>query len=129
MRIGELAAATGTTTKTLRFYEAAGLLPAPERTPAGYRVYDANAADRLDFIRRGQSAGLTLAQIREVLAIRDAGDVPCSHVQQLLAERLADIDRQLAELSELRGMVSALHDGAGTVDPDSCSPDRVCRYL
>ena len=129
MRIGELAAATGTTTKTLRFYEAAGLMPAPERTPAGYRVYDARAADRLDFIRRGQSAGLTLAQIRQVLAIRDAGDVPCSHVQQLLAERLADIDHQLAELSELRGMVSALHDGAGTVDPDSCAPDRVCRYL
>lgn len=129
MRIGELAAATGTTTKTLRFYEAAGLLPAPERTPAGYRLYDARVADRLDFIRRGRSAGLTLAQIREVLAIRDAGDVPCSHVQQLLAERLADIDRQLAELSALRGMVSALHDGAGTVDPDSCSPDRICRYL
>jgi DNA-binding transcriptional MerR regulator len=129
VRIGELAAATGTTTKTLRFYETAGLPPAPQRTSAGYRVYDQAAADRLDFIRRSQQAGLTLAQIREVLAIRDDGNVPCSHVQQLLAERLAEIDRQLADLRELRGVVSALHDRAGTVDPDSCSAERVCRYL
>lgn len=129
MRIGELAAATGTTTKTLRFYEAAGLLPAPQRTSAGYRVYDEAVAGRLDFIRRSQRAGLTLAQIREVLAIRDDGDAPCSHVQQLLAERLADIEHQLADLTALRATVAALHDRAGTVEPDTCAPASVCRYL
>ena len=129
VRIGELAAATGTTAKTLRFYETAGLLPAPRRTSAGYRVYDPAVAERLHFIRRSQRAGLTLAQIREILVIRDAGDAPCAHVQHLLAERLADIDRQLAELVELRGTVSALHEQAGTVHPDSCTADRICRYL
>lgn len=129
MRIGELAAATGTTAKTLRFYEASGLLPAPRRTAAGYRVYDEAVADRLDFIRRSQQAGLTLAQIREVLAIRDDGDAPCSHVQQLLTERLADIDRQLADLISLRTTVAALHDRAATLDPDTCAPAKVCRYL
>jgi MerR family Zn(II)-responsive transcriptional regulator of zntA len=129
VRIGELATATGTTTKTLRFYEAAGLLPAPQRTSAGYRVYDETSADRLDFIRRSQQAGLTLAQIREVLAIRDGGEAPCSHVQQLLTERLADIERQLADLTALQETVAALHDRAGAVDPDSCSAERVCRYL
>ena len=129
VQIGELALATGTTTKTLRFYETAGLLPAPRRTSAGYRVYDAAVAERLHFIRRSQRAGLTLAEIREILAIRDAGEAPCTHVQHLLAERLADIDRQLAELAELRCIVSELHDRATTVVPDSCTPDRVCRYL
>jgi DNA-binding transcriptional MerR regulator len=113
----------------LRFYEQAGLLPPPQRTPAGYRTYDPGMAQRLDFIRRSQRAGLTLAQIREVLAIRDRGDAPCSHVQRLLAERLTDLDRQLAELTALRATVAALHDRAGTVEPDTCGPDRVCRYL
>lgn len=50
MRIGELAVASGTTTKTLRFYEEAGLLPAPERTANGYRDYTPAALARLDFV-------------------------------------------------------------------------------
>ncbi len=62
MRIGELAAATGTTTKTLRFYEDAGLLHPAGRTPTGYRQYSEDAVARLDFIRRGRSAGLTQAR-------------------------------------------------------------------
>ena len=91
MRIGELAVASGTTTKTLRFYEEAGLLPAPERTANGYRDYTPAALARLDFVRRGRTAGLTLAQIREILDIRDAGVAPCQHVQDLLDARLGDL--------------------------------------
>jgi DNA-binding transcriptional MerR regulator len=67
MRIGELAEASGTTTKALRFYEEAGLLPSPDRTGAGYRDYPPEIINRLAFIHRSQSAGLTLAQIREIL--------------------------------------------------------------
>lgn len=129
MKIGELAEATGTTTKALRFYERAGLLPSPERTSAGYRDYSPDAVARLNFIRRSQSAGLTLAQIREILDIRDAGHAPCHHVQQLLQERLAGIDRQIAELIGLRATVAALHDHAATVEPSTCAPATVCRYL
>jgi DNA-binding transcriptional MerR regulator len=73
MRIGELAAAAGTTTKTLRFYDRSGLLPPTGRSANRYRDYGPEALSRLDFIRRGQAAGLTLAQIREVIDIRDAG--------------------------------------------------------
>ncbi|MCV7586753.1 MerR family transcriptional regulator, partial [Micrococcus luteus] len=80
MRIGEVARASGTTSKTLRYYEEVGLLPAADRTPAGYRDYGAEVLDRLDFIRRGQAAGLTLAQIGQVLDIRDRGQAPCRHV-------------------------------------------------
>ena len=98
MRIGELAEASATTTKTLRFYEEAGLLPAPERTSSGYRDYAPEALARLDFIRRSRTAGLTLAQIRDVLDIRDAGVPPCQHVQDLLEARLGDLDRQIADL-------------------------------
>ncbi|MDT0278229.1 heavy metal-responsive transcriptional regulator [Blastococcus goldschmidtiae] len=128
MKIGELAAATGTTTKALRFYERVGLLPAPERTPAGYRDYSGDAVARLNFIRRSQSAGLALAQIREILDIRDAGQAACHHVQQLLQDRLAGIDGQIADLMALRATVAALHDHATTVEPSTCAPAIVCRY-
>ncbi len=129
MRIGELADAAGTTAKTLRFYEDQGLLPSAQRTTAGYRDYTAESLTRIDFIHRGQAAGLTLAQIRQILDIRDDGDAPCDHVRDLLDTRLADIDRQLRQLHDLRDTLAGLRNQATHVDPDTCSSDQVCRYL
>ncbi|GGC14283.1 heavy metal-responsive transcriptional regulator [Cellulomonas sp. APG4] len=129
MRIGELAQASGTTTKTLRYYEQAGLLPAPERTITGYRDYEPATLQRLNFIRRGQAAGLTLAQIREVLHVRDAGGAPCHHVRELLDSRVHQLDRQIAHLQALRETVTELRDAAAEPDPGACDPTAVCRYL
>ena len=129
MRIGELAEATGTTTKTLRFYEDSGLLPPPERTVNGYRDYDQEAIARLDFIRRGRAAGLTLAQIREVLDIRDTGTAPCHHVKELLDIHLTALDQQIADLQALRTNVAHLRDDAAQANPSECQSKDVCRYL
>jgi MerR family transcriptional regulator, Zn(II)-responsive regulator of zntA len=129
MRIGELAEAAGTTTKTLRFYEESGLLPPTDRAANGYRDYGPEALSRLDFIHRGRAAGLTLAQIREVIDIRETGDAPCHHVHQLLTERLADIDRQIADLQALRATLSRQREQTETADPSTCAAETVCRYL
>lgn len=129
MRIGELAEAAGTTAKTLRFYEEQGLLPPAERTAAGYRDYALEAVARIDFVHRGQAAGLTLAQIKQILDIRDHGQAPCEHVRDLLDTRLADIEQQIAQLSALRDTIAALRDEASDPEPETCSPDQVCRYL
>src|SRR3954468_3824700 len=126
MRIGELAAATGTTTKTLRFYEESGLLPPTQRAANGYRDYEPAALSRLDFIRRGRAAGLTLAQIREVIEVPDGGDTPCVHVHQLLPERLADVDRHIADLQVLRATLVQKRDHAASADPSTCAPETVC---
>ncbi len=129
MRIGELAAAANTTTKTLRFYEDTGLLPAPARTPGGYRDYARDSLSRLDFIRRAQSAGLTLAHIRQVLRIRDDGHPPCEHVRDLLEQRLTGFDAQINDLIALRQSIGELHAAAATTDPDTCPPGEICRYV
>jgi DNA-binding transcriptional MerR regulator len=130
MRIGELAATAGTTTKTLRFYEQTGLLPRAERAANGYRDYGPESLSRLDFIRRGRAAGLTLAQIREVIGIRDAGNAPCHHVYEILGARLVDIERQIADLEVLRAALIQRRDQAGPApDPSTCPPDTVCRYV
>lgn len=129
MRIGELAAKADTTTKTLRFYEEQGLLPPSDRTPAGYRDYTSDAVARIDFIHRGQAAGLTLAQIRQIVEIREAGHAPCEHVRDLLDARLSDIERQIAQLAALRDTIAELRENAAHPDPDSCRPDQVCRYV
>ena len=129
MRIGELAAATGTTTKTLRFYERSGLLPRAERSANGYRDYRPEVISLLDFIRRGRVAGLTLAQIREVIDIRETGDAPCDHVFQLMTARVVDIDRQIAELAVLRAALIQRRDQARDADPSTCPAEAVCRYV
>ena len=129
MRIGEVAAVTGTTTKTLRFYEDEGLLPAVDRTGGGYREYAPDVVRRLDFIRRGRAAGLSLAQIRQVLDIRDGGVAPCEHVLGLLSTRLLGLDRQIAALHALRQTVAALRERATAADPGTCASDQVCRYV
>lgn len=129
MRIGQLAEATGTTTKTLRFYEAERLLPPAGRTASGYRDYSEDIVGRIGFIHRGQAAGLTLAQIGQILRIRDHGQAPCSHVLDLLGERLRELDAQIAELLALRETISHLHARAAEPEPDTCSADAVCRYL
>ncbi len=129
MRIGDLAATSGLSTKTIRFYEQSGLLPAPPRTPGGYRDYGEQAAARLGFIRDAQGAGLTLAEIRSILALRDSGQAPCAHVTGLIEQRLEDIERRLAELATTREALRGLARRAATTDPASCSEDAICTIL
>ena len=129
VRIGEAAQAAGVSSKALRFYEEHGLLPAAKRSANGYRDYTSETINRLDFIRRGRAAGLALAQIREILLLRDAGRAPCTHVRDLLAGQLADFDAQIAELVALRATVADFHAVAAAADPEACDAARICSYI
>lgn len=129
MKIGEVARRVGVATSAIRFYEEAGLLPEPERTPSGYRDYQPSVIDRLAFIRAGQAVGLTLRQLQDVLRIRDQGDAPCRHVAELIETRLNEIDERIEELRRLRGELAALGETAADFDPAECPPESVCRII
>jgi MerR family copper efflux transcriptional regulator len=129
VRIGELAQRTGTTTKTLRFYEQAGLLPEPDRTPSGYRDYDESVVDRLRFVRAAQTAGLSLAEIRDVIAAREHSGPPCGHVAGLLDAHAFDLDQRIAELSVLRDDIRRLRERAKHLDPARCDDAAVCHVI
>lgn len=102
MRIGQLADCVGVNPKTVRYYEGIGLLPAPARQPSGYREYGDEDVDRLRFIRTAQRLGLSLSEIAEILAFRERGERPCDYVCEVLDRQVADLDRRLAEMAELR---------------------------
>ena len=129
MRIGDLAAQAGVTTKALRFYEQAGVLPAPARTTSGYRDYDEAALARLRFVKAAQAAGLTLAEIREIVAVREAHGPPCEHVAALLDRHAADLDARIAELQAARAEVRRLSGRAAGLDPAACRADAVCHVF
>lgn len=121
MLIGELAARTAVTAKTLRFYEREQLLPEPQRTSGGYRDYEPDAVGRVTFIRQAQAAGLTLAQIGQILAIRDDGQAPCAHAAQLIDQQLENVERRLTELQATRKQLRQLAERARRLDPDDCT--------
>ncbi|MDO2934090.1 heavy metal-responsive transcriptional regulator [Paeniglutamicibacter sulfureus] len=129
MRIGEVAAAVGMTTKTIRFYEDRGLLPAAERSTNGYREYGRETTSRLEFIRRSQIAGLTLAQIQGILQIRDDGHPPCTHVRDVLGNQIMDLDRKIAELTALRAAVAGQYATAEAAEPRNCEAEQICSYI
>jgi MerR family transcriptional regulator, copper efflux regulator len=129
MRIGELAKQAGISTKAIRYYEQIGILAPPERTPSGYRAYDEAALGRLGFVRAAQAVGLTLGEIRQVIAFRDNGQPPCAHVTDLLQRHAADLDRRIRELRQLRGELRQLAERAATLDPEQCPPERVCHII
>lgn len=117
LRIGELAAALGLNPKTVRYYEAIGLLPVPRRTPVGYRLYGPADQERLRFIGRAKTLGLSLAEIGEILTLRDGGACPCDHALALLDRKLAIVEEQLRTLAELRADLRGLRDAATRTTP------------
>jgi MerR family transcriptional regulator, copper efflux regulator len=129
MRIGELADQAGISTKAIRYYEQIGILPRPARNPSGYRSFDRTALGRLEFVRAAQAMGLTLGEIRQIIAFRDDGQAPCAHVTELLRRHAADLDARIRELQQLRAELRQLAERGTTLDPEDCPPERVCHII
>ena len=101
MQIGEIAAATGISRDTLRFYEKRGLLTA-RRGGNGYRDYPPDAVDWLRYIRTAQQLGFTLKEIEADLPLLAAPQASAARLREALQAKLADIDRRIAGLTTLR---------------------------
>ena len=121
MSVAQVAAKVGVRPDTIRYYERAGLLPPPPRTSGDHRRYGADVLDRLYFIQGAQRLGLRLREIATLLAVRDTGDCPCEPAEQLLRQRIGEIDAELARLSDLRADLSRMVDalpGDDCLDPE-----------
>ena len=116
MTIGELARSAGINPRTLRYYERIGLLVPSARTDAGYRLYTERDAGRLSFIRRAQALGLSLTEIADVIALREAGTTPCRHVSAVARAKATAIDARIVELAALRDELTRLADRAEAVE-------------
>lgn len=101
-RIGQLSAELAVPSKTIRYYEATGLLPSIRRSPSGYRQYSQADCDRLRFILQAKHMQLTLHEIADILSVCDQGEAPCSSIASLLDRKLAVVDEQLQNLRTLR---------------------------
>ena len=117
LTIGRLASAGGVGVETIRFYQRKGLLAVPPRA-GGIRRYGATDVQRLRFIRHAQTAGFTLEQIRELLAL-DAGE-DRERARKLALERVASLDAQIERLKEARGALRNLAKDCAASDSGPC---------
>lgn len=126
--VGQAAEQAGVTRKAIRVYEAQGLLPPPERTTAGYRLFSQGDVAVLRFIRQAKTLGLTLSEIGDVLDLQRRGTQPCDHVIGLLDTHLAEIERTMADLRRLR---TSLRAARGTAEQARRSGQDavVCRII
>lgn len=129
MRIGELAERTGTTAKTIRYYEQIGLLLPPRRAANEYRDYAEEAVDRLTFIRDAQAAGLTLTEIASILDLRSQGQPTCRHVIDLLERHVAALDSHISNLRQTRKKLADLTERARALDPADCVDPNRCQII
>ena len=109
--IGQAAARAGISADTIRYYERIGVLPKPPRSAAGYRRYSDAHVGRMVFVRDAARFGFPLRELAGFLKSRDKGQPPCHSVRAAGDRLLADLDRQIAELTAARSnMVRTLAD-------------------
>jgi len=129
VQIGEAARTLRLNPKTIRYYEEIGLLPKPQRTEGGYRVYRQADVERIDFVRRARALDLSLDDIREILGFRDKGEAPCPYVLHLLEEKSKQIEREIVGLRELQRELRTLHAEAATLPPETMGKGCVCHII
>jgi DNA-binding transcriptional MerR regulator len=108
LKIGDVARHAELSIDAVRFYEREGLLGRVRRTSAGQRQYDDEAVRRLAFVRRATTLGFSLAEVKSLLSLRVSARTPCERVRERTMTKLADIDRRIAELQEMRNALARL---------------------
>lgn len=123
MTRGEVAEAADVTAETVRYYEERGLIPAPRRSAAGYRLYGPAFVERIRFIKRAQELGFTLSETEGLLAVGlDAPDGECGDVRAQALEKLADVEAKLCDLAAIRDALQALAEACPGAGPTSACP-------
>ena len=109
MPIGEVARSVGVRTSAIRYYETQGIIQPALRSVNGYRFYRDDTVNLLGFVKRAQSLGLTLKEIKSLLKLNCNDRGRCNQAKRLAREHIQEIDRRIGELqrlrSELRGLL------------------------
>ncbi|UNU22691.1 heavy metal-responsive transcriptional regulator [Microcoleus vaginatus] len=100
--IGELGKQVNLPTQTIRYYERLGLLDPPERTESQYRIYSADALERLRFIQKAKLFGLSLDEIKQLIEMRAGGIPPCASLQTMVKKHLDELDCHIQEMLAFR---------------------------
>ncbi len=128
MNIGEAAAETGITAKSIRYYESIGLMPAADRTEGGYRQYTDKDVQTLHFIRRARNLGFTVSDVEDLLSLYRDRERASADVKRIAETHIADLDRKVAGLEGMRAtLIHLVEKCHGDERPDCPILDDLAR--
>ncbi|AFY61063.1 heavy metal-responsive transcriptional regulator [Synechococcus sp. PCC 6312] len=107
LKIGDVAKQSGVSVPTLRYYETLGLISPAERGDNGYRYYSPSVVSQVAFIKKAQALGLALDEIRQILNVRDRGELPCEMVQSLLTQKIQQLNTQISQMQMFKQELEA----------------------
>ena len=120
MNIGEAARASGVSAKTIRYYEAAGLIATASRSTGGYRVYTQADVFTLRFIKRARDLGFSIERIRRLLDLWQNKSRASRDVKRLALDHIAEIRGKVAAMISMRDAVQALADACDGDERPEC---------
>lgn len=107
--------------ETVRYYERKGLIPKPPRGASGYRQFPPEAAQRLQFIRRAQELGFSLAEIQDLLALRISPKASCATVKARAEAKIVQIESKISKLESMKRTLRKMTSGcSGLASVDDC---------
>jgi MerR family mercuric resistance operon transcriptional regulator len=122
LKIGKVARNAGLAIDTVRYYEREGLLQKPARTASGYRHYTTDAVARLRFIRQAKELGFSLAEIKDLLALRVTPGKSCADVKARAEAKIADVEQRIAQLDRMKRALAKLATACSGRGPTSDCP-------
>jgi DNA-binding transcriptional MerR regulator len=128
--IGEIAKDLGISPKTIRWYEAQGLLAEPGRTEAGYRSFSTESIERLKFIRKAFAIGFSSKEIKEILELKAHGAAPCDLVIDLIGGKISAVQQQIKDLQQLeRDLLGLRKQWKSKLNDGSQAAAKVCSCI
>lgn len=129
LTVGQLAHATGVPAKTIRYYEQVGVLPVSRRSPAGYRQYVQRDVHRLLFVRRARALGLSLKDLKTLIAELDHGlcGTMRPRLSHLVQDQLQTVQQRIAEFQLLQQQLEQVLQQMLTAPP--ADPAESCQCL
>ena len=134
--IGELSDRVNISTHTIRYYERLGLLEPPRRTESQYRIYGQENEERLRFIQKAKRFGLSLDEVKQLIAIKTEGTPPCTSLKTMVKQHLDDLDRKIEEMMSLRQElasryeeISKLLPNASTLPTEEICQGKICGLI
>ena len=121
MTIGRVAKLAGVGVETVRYYEREGIIEQPSRVYGAVREYSSEIVRRILFIKRAQELGFSLADITEMLSLRDGGEGTCARVRDKTEAKLRQIEDKIGDLERLRaGILAVKKSCVGRSDKSPC---------
>lgn len=118
--IGEMSRQTGVNIETVRYYEKIGLMPKPDRSEGGNRLYNDVQLQRLYFIKRCRESGFSQSEIRALLSMVDQDNITCAEVYSVTTAHIADVRQKIKDLRKLEKVLTQMANGCSRGDVPEC---------